>query len=96
VDQVGEQGDAARGDEDRRLNGRRYAEDEQREANRAQSGARAFDALVDEAVGMAVAAVRVGAMIVRSVRMLMRATLTMVGMRPGMWVGVDQRVAVAM
>ena len=45
---------------------------------------------------MAVAAVRVGAMIVRSVRMLMRATLTMVGMRPGMWVGVDQRVAVAM
>ena len=53
VDEVGEQRDAARGDEDDELGDRGRAEDEQREADGAQALARALDRLVDEAVAVA-------------------------------------------
>jgi hypothetical protein len=59
VDEIGEQGDAARGDEDEQLGDRGRAEDEQGEADGAQALARALDRLVDEAVAVAAGAVAV-------------------------------------
>ena len=59
VDQVGEQSDAAAGDEDGRLGERGQAEHSQREPDRPQALARAHDAPVDEAVGVAVPALLV-------------------------------------
>jgi len=54
VDQVGEQGDAAAGEEDRDLGESGDSEHRQRETNRLQSLAGAFDALVNQAVGVPV------------------------------------------
>jgi hypothetical protein len=53
VDQVGEQGDAAGEDEDRRLRSRRQPEDQQREEDSADPLARALDRGVDEPMGVA-------------------------------------------
>jgi len=55
VDQIGEEGDAAGGDEDRKLSRRRCPEDGERKADRSKPPSRALDAFVDEAVRMAVA-----------------------------------------
>jgi len=55
VDQIGEEGDAAGGDEDRKLSRRRCPEDGERKADRSKPPSRALDAFVDQAVRMAVA-----------------------------------------
>ncbi|CAN5245838.1 hypothetical protein BH20ACT16_BH20ACT16_01720 [soil metagenome] len=57
VDQVGEQRNAARGDEDEQLQDGRDAKHDEREADGAQAFARALDRLVHEAVAVAVAVV---------------------------------------
>ena len=54
VDQIGEQGDAAAGDEDGRLSQRGRSEDGQREPDRSQPFPRALDAAIHESVGVAV------------------------------------------
>jgi hypothetical protein len=57
VNQVGEESDAAAGQEDRKLSRCRDSQDREREADRNQARARALDARVDQAVGVAVIAV---------------------------------------
>ena len=64
VDEVGEQGDAAGGDEDEQLGDRGGAEDDEREPDGAQALAGALDRLVDEAVGVAAVAVAVAVVVV--------------------------------
>ena len=55
MDQVGQQGDAAGGDVDRRLDRSRRCQNSQRNADDPETLARALDAGVDEAVGVLVA-----------------------------------------
>lgn len=56
MDQVRQQGDAAAGDEDCELSAGGKREDDQGEADRPKPLPRAFDALIDQPVGVAVAA----------------------------------------
>jgi len=54
VDEVGQQGDAAREDEDQRLERGGHPEDGERGEDRPQAAARALDRVVDEPVRVAV------------------------------------------
>ena len=58
VDEIREQGNASRKGVDRRLRGGREAENEEREKDRAQAGARSHDRAVDQPVTVAVIAMR--------------------------------------
>ena len=67
MDQVGQQGDASAGDEDGKLSDGRRAQHGERESDRYQALSGAFDARVNQAVGVAVAAVVVVVVRMRAV-----------------------------
>ena len=72
MNQVGEQGDTAADDKDPELGDSRQAQDCEREADGAQSRLRALDAVVYEAVRMAVGFVTAFVVVVSAVRMSVR------------------------
>ena len=88
MDQVGEQGDTAGGEEDRELRRGGGGEDPEREADGAEAPSRALDALVDETVGV----VEPSVVIVAGASTALALATTVGGM--SMWslvgVGVDE------
>jgi hypothetical protein len=91
VDEIGEQSDAAAGDEDRKLGAGGEGEDSQREPDRPQSLPRAFDALVYQAMRVTVAPVMMVIVVV-----VVGARRRLMGMRAVMVMRVGQAAVVTM